>query len=474
MKRLLMLVLLFQCSAVFGQHTINALPKPDSVWFFLEDFKGDTSLYGKPLLNYKTNPFELGKLELEKGKTIAISARRPLKIFNDRGVLVFPGEHISVIVDSQSVYHYKVSGNEQRNRDFAFAEVYGQELRRIYNDLSERRRLAILKQDSTGIRVPDFKVSKDERGKIFDSLVKVYNPSEVIVTINKNQEQYSQIVQDAQNFWIYKDSLEKSGLAKTRMDGLLEQVNRVTDPDVFWYDLDYSLMNIAKYFLSREILAPQTVGEFDASAAAISKLFNKPASELLISRLMYNWVYRKKNISPELWSSYLKWSANENLSNAIADANMEELKKQEVANPYGPNGLYTLSNEKMTNLESVIAKHKGRLILLDFWASWCVPCIKAFPAGKELETKLVGEDIVFLKISIDRDADFWKQANERYEVDANFSYCFINTDRSTFVNKYSINAIPRYMVIDKKGNVVDDKAPDPDDPGLEKLIKKYL
>ena len=51
---------------------------------------------------------------------------------------------------------------------------------------------------------------------------------------------------------------------------------------------------------------------------------------------------------------------------------------------------------------------KGKVILIDFWATWCGPCIKEIPSLIELEKEYYGKDITFVSISFDKDADLQK------------------------------------------------------------------
>ncbi|MGR3809038.1 TlpA family protein disulfide reductase [Jiulongibacter sp. NS-SX5] len=105
-------------------------------------------------------------------------------------------------------------------------------------------------------------------------------------------------------------------------------------------------------------------------------------------------------------------------------------------------------------------KYKGKVIYVDFWASWCGPCRAEFPASREMHANLSSKEkkkIVFLYISIDEDLDKWRAAVEKLGLDE-----FGENGHSYEVStKYKVKSIPRYMIIDQKGNVVNDNAPRP-------------
>ena len=75
-------------------------------------------------------------------------------------------------------------------------------------------------------------------------------------------------------------------------------------------------------------------------------------------------------------------------------------------------------NQKITSLEGkkfsiseVIKKHEGRILIIDFWASWCQDCILALPATKELKEK--NPELDFVYFSLDRSYEQWKRGLEK-------------------------------------------------------------
>lgn len=114
---------------------------------------------------------------------------------------------------------------------------------------------------------------------------------------------------------------------------------------------------------------------------------------------------------------------------------------------------------------------KGKVIYVDFWASWCGPCRKEFPFSREMHEKLTDKqkkEIVFLYISIDEDLDAWKKAVEQLKLQE------FGTNGHSYevAGRYQIRSIPRYMIIDKKGEIVEQNATRPSSPEtLSKLLK---
>ncbi len=124
--------------------------------------------------------------------------------------------------------------------------------------------------------------------------------------------------------------------------------------------------------------------------------------------------------------------------------------------------------------ELSLADYRGKVIYVDFWASWCGPCREQFPYSKMLHEQLSDKqkkEVIFLYISIDNTEEIWKQAVNNLKL--NGEHALSPGGWNSVVAKYyQINSIPRYILIDKKGNVVNANATRPSDEGtLQDIIK---
>lgn len=118
---------------------------------------------------------------------------------------------------------------------------------------------------------------------------------------------------------------------------------------------------------------------------------------------------------------------------------------------------------------------RGKVLVIDVWASWCGGCVKKLPAFMEVAKAYEGrDDIEFITISIDRpDAvKVWKQMVEKHKLSGLKN--LIMGAKTDFKPVYNIQGIPRYIVIDKEGVNVTLYAPSPDNVEFRRLIDKTL
>lgn len=144
------------------------------------------------------------------------------------------------------------------------------------------------------------------------------------------------------------------------------------------------------------------------------------------------------------------------------------LKKLEGLQPgnMAPTFAYEDINGNIVKSEQL----KGKVIYIDVWATWCGPCMGEIPHLKKLDTELHGMDIAFVSISIDGDKEAWKKMVEKKELQGYQLYAE-GEWQSGIIKDYAIQGIPRFILIDKEGKLVNANA---NRPSSEEIIKKQL
>jgi thiol-disulfide isomerase/thioredoxin len=98
-----------------------------------------------------------------------------------------------------------------------------------------------------------------------------------------------------------------------------------------------------------------------------------------------------------------------------------------------------------------LREFKGKVVLIDVWATWCTPCKKGFPKIVKLIEKYEDEDIEFLFISTNSNEEDWKiYLRDHPELKGKHFRC----QGTSFMKDYNITGIPRYIVIDKEGKII--------------------
>lgn len=129
---------------------------------------------------------------------------------------------------------------------------------------------------------------------------------------------------------------------------------------------------------------------------------------------------------------------------------------------------FTNLNGESSTLKSILEAHKGKKVFIDIWASWCKDCIKGIPKVKELQRNYPNVDYVFF--SLDRTVPAWKKGIEKLEIKGD-NYYMQNAKKGAFAKFVDIDWIPRYMVLDEKGNIKLFKAIKADDSKITELLK---
>ncbi len=137
---------------------------------------------------------------------------------------------------------------------------------------------------------------------------------------------------------------------------------------------------------------------------------------------------------------------------------------------------YNFMAKDPENQSIKLSDFTGKTVLIDVWATWCGACIAQKPHFYELASVYKdNENIQFIAISVDSSVEIWQNYlanNKNLSEDVN-ELIIPNGMRTEFGERYSINFLPKYILINKEGKIIDSNAQKPSKE-LESKLNKLL
>lgn len=133
-----------------------------------------------------------------------------------------------------------------------------------------------------------------------------------------------------------------------------------------------------------------------------------------------------------------------------------------------PDVVLTALNGSKVQLSSLF----GKVLYIDFWATWCGPCLQETPYMAELVGRFKDNDgIRFISVSVDNTAKAWiEKVNADSQILTWPQYHLSEEQAEEFLPKLNINTIPRFVIVDSKGKIFAADAPRPSDERIDAAL----
>lgn len=152
-------------------------------------------------------------------------------------------------------------------------------------------------------------------------------------------------------------------------------------------------------------------------------------------------------------------------------ARYESFMKTESANSFIGKPAPDIALRNPDGKEFKLSELQGKLVLLDFWASWCGPCRKENPNVVNVYNKFRDKGFTVYSVSLDGNRDAWMRAIKSDKLEWPYHVSELKEWESSAATAYNVSGIPASYLIDKNGVII---AEDLRGAALEKAVQEYL
>ncbi len=223
------------------------------------------------------------------------------------------------------------------------------------------------------------------------------------------------------------------------------------------------------YKLQNPEEAPEGLSAVEENIYFAEKLLTGKTLQHTKAGLIYKEFYLGDfDKAAELYKSFLdEEKPCRNMDNILTEV-YESFKRTLPGNPAPDFELTDINGEVVS-----LSDFRGKVVYLDFWASWCPPCMREVPYAKELKKRFEDEeDLVFLYISIDEDPDAWRRTVKDREIKGVHLNVFGRYHEVP--SSYNVRWIPTYYIIDRDGAIFKNNAKRPSFEGIDDDLKAAL
>lgn len=309
----------------------------------------------------------------------------------------------------------------------------------------------------------------NERLAFLHNFAKEYSISNEFINRVSDEFYYTQFTDF---LWLYEDQEKEELLKNKEVQKFIESFkinNKTKALDTYAYSLKevskfYLLQNnkptdiSSLYFFAREKYADQT-------------------RDILLYKIIYDSLSENEKEVSKLADDFSTICQSNSIRKEVSENFLEynRIQAHEAALSGSDAILINYNTDEKITWTEFLKNSKGKIIYLDFWASWCGPCIREIPFSLKLMSEYGNEDIAFVLVSQDNLKTNWKRSVKKHKLEElQHNYLLAAGDKSPILKHFNINEIPRYIILNKDGEIINSNAPRPSEKKLKEVLTDLL
>lgn len=196
-----------------------------------------------------------------------------------------------------------------------------------------------------------------------------------------------------------------------------------------------------------------------------NKIKDLQLKDYFLTQLMAFFLAKEPDNYQEIYEDYKKTCSNQKYIQSIDSLYRILINKIPGKNIQLTDSALSVKVEdqmgKSFSLGDLLKMHKDSLIFIDFWASWCGPCLLQMPYLKELE-KEFDKKIVFISLSEDKSKNNWKNSITDHQLNG-YQYIIDYDHKKELKKELILKSIPRFILLKTNGEVLKSDLPHPNE-----------
>lgn len=183
---------------------------------------------------------------------------------------------------------------------------------------------------------------------------------------------------------------------------------------------------------------------------------------LLLDNESQDSIHRGLSLHPATLRYLSQLPGNGPLAKRLSALNSDLTRSMSNAMPDKASLLAASADTSSDVLQQLGEKYKGKVVYVDFWGTWCIPCLEEMRVVPEIKKVFEGQPVVFLYLAVHSDQDAWEEMIRREQIQGEH-YRLTDKEFARLNRRVSVTSFPRYLLIDKNGAITNVNAPRPSD-----------